>query len=111
MSELYQAFQWSNANHFPAQVGQAQIDRLVAVGLCAVVEEIPQYCPITDAQLHNPARRIVSIHASRDQAQDEAAERAQADWEGCGDNGYVVYPREPRPWIAFPRDTDQECPF
>jgi hypothetical protein len=84
----------------------------VPAGMFAVVAETPSYCPVTDAILHNPARRVVKLVGTRKIAEHLARKMNAAVNEDDWEIGYTVFPKLPRPSINDRwEELTEEVPF
>lgn len=101
-SELQNAYAMSMMNRKPDD--SQKIEDALAAGKHVIVEEGPEYCPITDA-LMGSRKFLVSEHATR-----EEAEAALAGMEE-GDPDISVYIRPYKPAPPPPVYDRDEIPF
>ena len=85
-----------------------------------IVEIRPTHCQITDGIIGSSAHPLPMTYRSEALAHKLAGRIAEAHYENCGDNSYVVVeagksPYQPRvdfsQWRSWPIDADTDFPF
>ena len=101
-NEFQLAYEWSKMNRKPDDAGKIQ--EAVAAGKFVIVEEGPDYCPVTDAVMGS-RKYLASVHETREDAETALAGMFGEDGPDPDISVYIL-PHKPAPPYTPPGDDD-----
>ncbi|MFZ3481948.1 hypothetical protein [Sphingomonas sp. 3-13AW] len=100
-------FEVGQSTHRPAVVSQGLLDWVADQGRVVIVRLTLDYCPLTDATLPSPSRRIETTADDADHALSLLSELYDQEEQSCSDDRFEIWDRHGK----IPAPVDPTAPF